>query len=523
MAQISAGKRLLVLGGGLSGLSFVHYLRNFLAFHKKSGAISKIIILEANNYMGGSIKTNVFEDGVVHELGPRSIRMIGAKGNNTVCLIEQLGLGDHMVSLTTASVASRDRYVYRDNNFYKVPASLASVFRRIPGSNKTLLGVLRHDLFQPKMDLEKYPYKDPPLYDFVCHRFGTEAAEAILDPLLRGIVAGKSRETSTLALFGDMLRKEQTYGSFSMGALKGPVTKMTHDELFPGDIMGSKLLDKMQKDRVLSYNLETGLQTLPEHLSNSLLNTNDDGLISIYNRTKVLQVNFNTDHLAETPCSVKVRTVDGDDLTIEADHIISTIPAKNFNETLGDCMPTEQKEALKFVTEIPHSPIGCVAIEYRDLSKPLPNLVKSFGFLTHSQAGSRVLGISFDTTMFPKLDAHVGSFRLTCMLGGSWYKEVFGTENLDQVTNAQLEQISLEEVRKLLKIEDEPHRMSTIFWKVGIAQYRPGHSARLAETRENLKKLNMPLTLLGQSYDGFSVNDVVYSARLAANDFAKSL
>lgn len=80
-----------MLGGGLSGLSYAHYLRNFLAYHQKTSAVSKITLVEANDYMGGSVKTNVFEDNVVHELGPRSVRMSGMKAHNTCSLIEQLG------------------------------------------------------------------------------------------------------------------------------------------------------------------------------------------------------------------------------------------------------------------------------------------------------------------------------------------------------------------------------------------------------------------------------------------------
>uniref|UniRef100_A0A6G1SG59 Protoporphyrinogen oxidase n=1 Tax=Aceria tosichella TaxID=561515 RepID=A0A6G1SG59_9ACAR len=525
MINATRGKRLVVIGGGLSGLSYAHYLRNFLQFHKKNGAVSKITILEANDYMGGSVKSRVFDDGVIHELGPRSVRLAGVRSKNTATLLDQLGLSDRVLSITPKSAAGSDRYVYRNDKFWKVPTVLWKPFSKLPGSKATLIGTLMNDLFKKeKFNTEGLPDNDPSIYEFIAFRFGQEAAESVLDPLLRGITAGDARKLSTKAIFSDIFEKEQTYGSIVKGVFKPPVTKMPHDDLFPHDVLESKLLDKFEKERALSYNLTTGLQTLPEHLSNSLLNSNDDDVIAIYNRTKVLSVNFDNDELESgAPCSVSVETIDGDRVVIEADHIVSCIPANQFVQTFPESMPAEQKEALKFLYEIPHRPVGCVTVEYRDLSKSLPNMSSSFGFLTHSKAGCQVLGISFDSAMFPAIDKPTGSFRMTCMMGGEWYKEIFGTDNLDKVTDAQLEQISLDEIQRLLGIKDEPFRMSPYLWKTGIAQYRPGHVGRVRDTRKNIETLKLPLTILGQSYDGIAINDVIFSARMAADSFVKTL
>ena len=519
-----ACKRIVVLGGGLSGLSYVHYLRNFLAFYKKESLLSKVILVEANNYMGGSIKSCVHDDGIVHELGPRSVRINGIKGQNTGVLLEQLGLQDRIVAVTAKSSAGKERYVYRQGKLHKVPTSLGALFRKIPASKSTLFNALMVDFFKKeKMNLDEYPYRDPSLYDFISYRFGPEAAEGIADPLLRGITAGNVRQLSTRALFNDMLANEQAYGSIMKGVFKPPILKSAHDELFPHDILDSKVLDKFQKDGVMSYNLNTGLQTLPEHLCNSLLNTNDDNLLAIYNSTNVVSINFNNKQANEAPCSVEVKTVDGDQLSIKADHIVSTIPANDFVKTLPDSMPAEQRSALENLQKIPHSPVGCVVVEYRKLTQALPKEINSFGFLTHSESDSKVLGISFDTTMFPEIDKPVGSFRMTAMMGGSWSEQVFGTKDINKVTNEQMEQIALSEIRKILGIKDDPYRITPYMWKTGIAQYTPGHTERLQETRDAIEKVKMPLTILGQSYDGVAVNDVVYAARMAASNFVKQL
>lgn len=514
----------MVLGGGLAGLSYVHYLRNFAAAMNKGSLISKITILEANNYIGGSVKTKVFEDGVIHELGPRSIRTAGVRANNTITLLEQLGLAEDFVPINNNADG---RWIYNDGRVHSVPLTLSKIFYKIPASKSTIASAVWNDIYKAeKMNLDEYPDRDPSLYDFMKHRFGVEVAEKMVDPILRGITAGDARDLSTRALLADLLDKEQVYGSIVKGIFKPPVTKMPHDDLFPHDIMESKLLDKVTKMKAPSFNLKDGLQTLPDRLSDSLLNTNEDGRISIYNQTKVESIKFNTGiNSDEAPCSVVVSTLDGDRVAIDADHIISTITAKDLAKTLPDSMDADQRKALDDIVKIPHSPVGCVSVEYRDLKdrKKMHKCIDSFGFLTQSKAGSKILGISMDTTMFPQRDKPLGAFRMTAMIGGSWFKEVLGTDNVNDVTNAQLEQIALDEIRKILNIEQEPHRMETLLWKTGIAQYKPGHVARLTRARAQIDKLSMPLTLLGQSYDGVAVNDVIFTARMAAFNYIKSL
>lgn len=523
------GKRLIILGGGLSGLSYVHYLRNFLAYFKKDQLLSKVTILEANNYMGGSVKSSIYQDGAIHEMGPRSIRTSGIRAQNTVALLEQLGLSDKVLTISSKSPAARNRYVYNNNRLYKVPMSFGKLLHKLPNSKATLASAVYSDLFKAKkMNLDDYPYKDPSIYDFFAHRFGKEISESLCDPILRGITAGDCRQLSTRALFSDLIDKEQAYGSIIKGIFKPPVTKMTHDELFPNDILESKLLDKFQKEHIMSYNLDSGLQTLPEYLSNSLLNTNDDDLLSIYNETRVESIKLSNfdQHDTEAPCSVTVRTIDGDRLKIDGDYIISSIPASELTSIMTkDSLPNvpASLNILDELKNIPHSPVGCVCVEYRGLPKSkLPKELNSFGLLTHSKANCKVLGIAFDSTMFPSLDEKNDSIRMTCMMGGSWYKEVFGTENLDSIKDAQLEQIALDEIKRILKITDEPHRMTSLLWKTGIAQYKPGHKERLTKVRSELERLSIPLFLIGQSYDGVAVNDVIFTARMAAYNFVKS-
>lgn len=232
MAQ-AAGKRIIVLGGGLSGLSYLHYLKRFAKAKSKSHLLSNVTLIEANAYLGGSVKTRVFDDGIVHEQGPRGVRAKGYKSQNTITLIEELGLSDQLIHMDAKSAS---RFIYKDGRLHMLPRSPIDLFSKLPGANSRYSSALIKELFTNNLDISRYRYKDPPFYDFIKYTFGEDAAECIADPMLRGITSGDARNLSTKALFGDLLDKYELYGSIvkSFGKM-GSMARAT-DEFFPNDV-----------------------------------------------------------------------------------------------------------------------------------------------------------------------------------------------------------------------------------------------------------------------------------------------
>ena len=79
-----AGQTVVILGGGISGLSAAYYMQKFCSH---LSAIKKIIVLESSSHLGGWLKTHTFEDGVKHELGPKTIRVPTNPGYNVLSLV----------------------------------------------------------------------------------------------------------------------------------------------------------------------------------------------------------------------------------------------------------------------------------------------------------------------------------------------------------------------------------------------------------------------------------------------------
>lgn len=519
-----AGKRLVVIGGGISGLSFVHYLRNFIhAFHKDH-LISKITILEASDHIGGAVVTKRFDDGVNHELGPRFLKTKGIRPTNATILIEQLGLDKQVEMLLPSTKASNTRYVYVDKKMFKVPNGIMNLFHKIPNTDVRLFSIAWKELKKiPSMSLENYPEQDPPLYDFIGYRFGQSATDIFLGPFMRAYAAGDVKRLSTRAHISDVLEKEQKYGSIIGSMYKPPIVAVPHDGLFANEAIRAQLPKTFNKLRAYGYTLSTGLQSIPERLTYSLLNTNEDSKVEIFNKTEVTSVHFNAyGDEEEAPCSVEVVTVDKEKFRIEADHIVAALPSTGLMKLLQAGNNDAISEAFNEISAIEHNPIATACLEFRGQKRELgPIFNSSNGYITHEKSDSGVLGSFFDTNCLP--DVRHDIHKVLLLMGGPWYERTFGTSDMNRVTSAQIEEIALKEVRTVADIKSEPYRMSTRLWKSGLAHYEPGHNARVKRTREKLDRMSIPITLIGQSYDGLHLGEVAFSARRAADAFVSSI
>ena len=82
---------LVVVGGGISGLSTAYYLSKLSKLTNKT--IGKIIVLESSNRFGGWVDTVPNErNGVLHEHGPRSLRRAGSVGVNTLKMVGKFAI-----------------------------------------------------------------------------------------------------------------------------------------------------------------------------------------------------------------------------------------------------------------------------------------------------------------------------------------------------------------------------------------------------------------------------------------------
>ncbi len=109
--------RVLIVGGGISGLSTAWYLA-------KSGI--RATIVERANYLGGLIKTEVI-DGCVAEAGPDSFLTTKTAAKE---LAEELGLGRDLIG---SNDHQRATFIWKRGRMVKLPDGMTMM---VPGQNR---------------------------------------------------------------------------------------------------------------------------------------------------------------------------------------------------------------------------------------------------------------------------------------------------------------------------------------------------------------------------------------------------
>lgn len=472
--------RVAVLGGGIGGLAAAHYLR-------MSAPSTKVLLLESSGRLGGWLWSSRRADGAVFELGPRGVRPVGAVGRNTLNLVEELGLEPEVIPVTYSHVASQNRFLFVRGRLWRMPAGLRGLLRTTPPFSRPLLPLLLREVFVPKSQRQ-----DESLHAFVSRRFSSELANIAVDSLCRGVFAGDCRRLSVGACFPELLKAERYRGSVVLGMLLGTGPK---PEVAPGP-----LAQRAQRERWAQWSLRRGVQSLPEALEQSLKRS---GSVELYTDAAVRGLELTgsgwTIHLEREQ--------------ISANHIISALPAK----ALSAVLPPSCEPLVRLLQQVTTVTVAVVSLEYEGSVLP----VQGFGHLLPSSEDPGLLGVVYDSVFFPQHNSpEQESTRLTVMMGGAWFQEVFG--HPDDVSQEELLSRAVSAVSQHLGISQRPRWSSVAVHRDCIPQYYEGHTQRVELMRGFIQDHCLPLSLVGSSYDGVSVNDVIFSGRTAAEKLARA-
>lgn len=468
-------KCVAVLGGGIGGLSTCYYL-------SKSTHVSKVVLLEAAARFGGWINSTRREDGAVFEHGPRGVRPAGAVGRNTLNLLSDLGLEPEILPVPHDHVASKNRFLYVNGEIHKLPSSLSGVLKTVPPfSRPIIISVIKEVL------VRKGKQEDESVHSFMSRRFGSELADIAVDCLCRGVFAGDSRKLSVRSCFPPLHRAEQVWGSVLLGLLIGP------EKATAGGT--SALAQRARAESWAQWSLTGGMQMLPEALQEAL---------RVHERVE-LHHSAPVRTLSLRAGGWEIKLEDG--VTLKADHVISALPAS----VLASLLPPAARSLSHQLCEINTVSVGLVNLEYEGSVLP----VKGFGHLIPSSEDRSVLGVVYDSVPFPQHNRRgEPTTRITVMMGGAWFEETFGPPG--EVKDQVLLDRALHAVRSHLNITLSPVWSKAAVLKNCIPQYHLGHWKRLETMRRDIGDHALPLTLTGASFDGVSVNDVIFSGRSAA-------
>jgi protoporphyrinogen/coproporphyrinogen III oxidase len=186
-------KRILILGGGISGLTLAYYLSR-----KKD--LFDIHLIEQSNRMGGWIDSDA-TTGFFFEKGPRIFP--GSRSAAFLSLAKDIGMENELIE---SNPDGHGRYLWKNGKLRKVPMLSWGLVQ----------GLMRDLRVKPSLE------EDESVWDFACRRFNEKVAADFFDPMVVGIYGGGVREASMKSCFPRFWKWEQEHGSVIRGVFKSP-------------------------------------------------------------------------------------------------------------------------------------------------------------------------------------------------------------------------------------------------------------------------------------------------------------
>jgi oxygen-dependent protoporphyrinogen oxidase len=158
-------------------------------------------------------------------------------------------------------------------------------------------------------------------------------------------------------------------------------------------------------------------------------------------------------------------------------------------------------ELASRLAAIEYSPVAVVGFGYRHLAHPLDG----FGLLTTTTAGLPILGVLWDSSIFPDR-APGGSKCLRVMIGGQRNPEQM------RLDDAGLQAAARAGIRATMGVDSEPDVVFMRRWEQGIPNYPVGHLRAMEALFAHVGRYP-GLFLNCNAYRGIAMNDCVRNSR----------
>ena len=317
------------------------------------------------------------------------------------------------------------------------------------------------------------PEGDETIHAFAARRIGSEAADVLVDSMVSGVFAGDPRALSLRACFPKMWQMETEHG----GLFRALLARMRTKRVGRGDPLGAPL------GHLTSF--REGTEELVSALARGL--------------GPALRVGMPVTGLRGQGGGWRVLSADGG---VEADAVVLAGPPSRM-ATLASPVDDDLAREL---SAIPSAGLAVVALGY-DASR-LAEPLDGFGFLVPRSEGPRVLGVLWDSSIYPGR-APEGKVLLRAMIGGAL------DEAAVRLDEAALLEVVKRDLRTTMRLEAEPELVRVFRHPLGIPQYTVGHLARLERIEARLLQ-HRGLFVAGNGYRGVAIGACVAEAgRLA--------
>lgn len=447
---MNRARRVVVIGGGVTGLTVAYRLA-------QADPTVDVMVLEAGSAAGGKLRSVALGDLVL----PAGADSFLARKPWAVELCRELGIELEMPGATGA-------YLWTDSGLvplikdapFGIPGEVGDLFRW-PG----LSAAGKRRAAQDLVRRAKKAGADESLGSLLRRRFGDEATDLAVGPLLAGLYAGDIDRLSVRATFPDLEVWERAQGS-----------------LFRGSQATSKLARRSQLGPMF-VRPRGGVDRLTEVLAERI----GDRL-----RT----------HAAVTAVEPGRVTLDTGE-SLDADSIVITTPAHEAARLLAAAVSSVAAD----LAAIGYASTGVVLMVYpHGTHAGLPD---GTGFVV-PRGKAPMTAATWLSSKWPS-DAFGTRAVVRCYVGA------VGEEDILDADDDDLIEACARHLAAVVDLPGMPDHAAVVRWPASMPQYEVGHLDRVADIRAALPA---GMVVVGQAYDGVGVPDCVRAAGATAEQVA---
>jgi len=453
-----AGRRVVVVGGGISGLAAAH------ALGRDAPPGTDVVLLDGASVLGGKLRVSEVA-GVPVDEGAEMF--LAGRATDAIALTRAVGLADQLVHPVTTAASVLVNGVPRPlpaGTLLGVPTDLDAL-RGAGVLSRAGLAEVEAEQGRPAERLDG----DVGVGEYVGRRLGREVVQRLVDPLLGGVYAGRADLLSLRATMPALAERLDAAGGSLLAAARAVVAEAPGAA---GPAFGT---------------LRAGLGALPAAVA----------------RAAAADVRLGLPVRRIEPAAAGFRVVAGpvpSPTVLDADAVIVAVPAAKAAPMLATVAPAAAAE----LAAIEYASMAIVTLAY---PASVARRLTGSGLLVPATEGRAVKALTYSTSKWPHLAG-----RAVAVLRASVGR--YGEERVLHRDDADLVVLVTAELAGLVGVEEPALATRVTRWGGGLPQYAVGHVDRVRRIRAAVARVP-GLAVCGAAYEGVGVPACIRSGQAA--------
>ncbi|MBM7659874.1 oxygen-dependent protoporphyrinogen oxidase [Bacillus mesophilus] len=459
-------KTVVVIGGGITGLSSMHYLQKL---KNEQDLDMRLILVEKNQFLGGKINS-VEQDGFIMETGADSIV---ARHESVMPLIEELHLQNEV-----AYNATGVSFIYKEGQLHAIPAD--SIFG-IPMSKESLFSSTLVSEGGKQEALKDFETKnehftlESSVGEFLEYFFGKELVEEQIAPVLSGVYSGELNTLTLGSTLPYLLEYKNKYGSIIKGL--------------------SMNKEKFQSSKPKFLTFKNGLSSIIHKLEEELKEVE---IIKGVTTTKVMK--------RESGYEIQFSNHD----SIVADYVVTAIPHDVTQDILQSTELNEEFDQLK------NSSLISVYLGFDVSDRNLPE--DGTGFIVPDHHELQCDACTWTSRKWSHTSKEGN------LLVRLFYKSSNPSyEKLKTLNEEHILSQAMSDIEKSIGITNQPKVVEITHWNENMPNYHLGHGQTVSKLDQKMKSLFPNVILAGCSYFGVGIGACIKNGKEVAEDIKERM